>query len=62
MVAWVRKTGNKIVVCPEMTYQVDILDELLINPLPDDVKPFVVNTAIGFLMKPLLCMPKPIVY
>jgi polysaccharide pyruvyl transferase WcaK-like protein len=24
-----------------MTYQVDIMDELLINPLPDDVKPFV---------------------
>ncbi len=43
MVAWVRKTGNKIVVCPEMTYQVDIIDELLVNPLPDDVKPFVVK-------------------
>jgi len=43
MVMWVRKTGNKIVVCPEMTYQVDIIDELLVNPLPDDVKPFVVK-------------------
>ena len=43
MVAWVRKTGNKIVVCPEMTYQVDIIDELLVNPLPDDVKPLVVK-------------------
>jgi len=43
MVAWVRTTGNKIVVCPEMTYQVDIIDELLVNPLPDDVKPFVVK-------------------
>lgn len=43
MVAWVRKTGNKIVVCPEMTYQVDIIDELLVNPLPEDVKPFVVK-------------------
>ncbi|AEI47301.1 hypothetical protein Runsl_0864 [Runella slithyformis DSM 19594] len=43
MVAWVRKTGNKIVVCPEMTYQVDIIDELLVNPLPDDVKPFIVK-------------------
>jgi polysaccharide pyruvyl transferase WcaK-like protein len=43
MIAWVRETGNKVLVCPEMTYQVDIMDELLINPLPDDVKPFVVK-------------------
>lgn len=43
MIAWVRKTGHKVVVCPEMTYQVSIMDELLIDPLPDDVKPFVVK-------------------
>ncbi|MEZ4905295.1 MAG: polysaccharide pyruvyl transferase family protein [Spirosomataceae bacterium] len=43
MVTWVRKTGNKIVLCPEMTYQVAIMDELLFNPLPEDVKPFVVK-------------------
>ncbi|HKJ79558.1 MAG TPA: polysaccharide pyruvyl transferase family protein, partial [Prolixibacteraceae bacterium] len=43
MIAWVRETGNKVLVCPEMTYQVDIMDELLINPLPEDVKPFVVK-------------------
>ena len=43
MIAWVRKTGNKILVCPEMTYQVDIMDELLIDSLPVDVKPFVVK-------------------
>src|SRR5690606_1873355 len=41
MIAWVRETGNRVLVCPEMTYQVDIMDELLIDPLPDDVKPFV---------------------
>ncbi|MEI7423184.1 MAG: polysaccharide pyruvyl transferase family protein [Prolixibacteraceae bacterium] len=41
--AWVRETGNKVLVCPEMTYQVDIMDELLIDPLPSDVKPFVVK-------------------
>ncbi len=41
MITWVRKTGNKILVCPEMTYQLDIMDELLIDPLPEDVKPFV---------------------
>lgn len=43
MIAWVRETGNKVLVCPEMTYQVDIMDELLIDPLPADVKPFVVK-------------------
>ncbi|HEV7350321.1 polysaccharide pyruvyl transferase family protein [Telluribacter sp.] len=43
MVTWVRKTGNKVVVCPEMTYQVDIMDELLIDPLPTDVKAKVVK-------------------
>lgn len=43
MIAWVRETGNKVLICPEMTYQVDIMDELLINPLPEDVKPFIVK-------------------
>ena len=43
MVAWVRETGNKVLVCPEMTYEVDIMDELLIDPLPSDVKPFVLK-------------------
>lgn len=43
MIAWVRETGQKILICPEMTYQVDIMDELLIDPLPADVKPFVVK-------------------
>ena len=48
MIVWVRKTGNKVLVCPEMTYQVDIMDELLINPLPDDVKPFVQKRGYWF--------------
>ncbi|WP_342085100.1 polysaccharide pyruvyl transferase family protein [Dyadobacter sp. OTU695] len=43
MITWVRKTKGKIVVCPEMTYQVDIMDELLINPLPEDVKAHIVK-------------------
>lgn len=43
MIAWVRQTGYKVLVCPEMTYQVDILDELLIDPLPADVKAKVVK-------------------
>ncbi len=43
MIRWVKETGNKVLVCPEMTYQVDIMDELLIDPLPDEVKSFVVK-------------------
>lgn len=43
IITWVRQTGNKVLVCPEMTYQVDIMDELLIDPLPDDVKPHVIK-------------------
>ncbi len=41
IITWVRETGNRVLVCPEMTYQIDIMDELLINPLPDDIKSFV---------------------
>lgn len=41
IIRWVRDTGKKVLICPEMTYQVDIMDELLIDPLPDDIKPFV---------------------
>ncbi|CCH00415.1 hypothetical protein FAES_2406 [Fibrella aestuarina BUZ 2] len=43
MIAWVRATGHKVLVCPEMTYQADLLDELLIDPLPADVKAKVVK-------------------
>ncbi|GAA4315219.1 polysaccharide pyruvyl transferase family protein [Compostibacter hankyongensis] len=43
MTAWVRETGHKVLVCPEMTYEVDIMDELLIDPLPADVKPYVIK-------------------
>jgi hypothetical protein len=43
IVTWVRETGHKVLVCPEMTYEVDIMDELLLDPLPNDVKPFVVK-------------------
>jgi polysaccharide pyruvyl transferase WcaK-like protein len=38
----VRETNCKVLLCPEMTYQVDIMDELLYDALPDDVKPKVV--------------------
>lgn len=45
---WVRTTGNKVVLCPEMSYEVDIMDELVIDRLPDDVKPFVVKHRYWF--------------
>ena len=43
IISWVRETKNKVLVCPEMTYQVDFMDELLIDSLPADVKPYVVK-------------------
>jgi polysaccharide pyruvyl transferase WcaK-like protein len=39
---WVRETGNKALLCPEMTYQVELLRPLLFDKLPDDVKSKVV--------------------
>lgn len=48
IITWVRRTGNKVLVCPEMTYQVDIMDELLIDPLPEDIKPFVLKRGYWF--------------
>ncbi|MBI4877564.1 MAG: polysaccharide pyruvyl transferase family protein [Acidobacteria bacterium] len=43
IVAWVRKTGGKALLCPEMTYEIGVLDPLLYDPLPEDVKPRVVR-------------------
>lgn len=45
MTRWVRETGKKVLICPEMTYQIDIMDELLIDPLPEDVKPSVIKRS-----------------
>jgi polysaccharide pyruvyl transferase WcaK-like protein len=42
IVAWVRQTGSKALLCPEMTYQVKLLRPLLFDPVPDDVKARVV--------------------
>lgn len=42
VVAWVRTTGGKVLVCPEMTYQVDIIKPLVVDPLPAEVKKQVV--------------------
>lgn len=42
MIAWVRKTGLNVLACPEMTYEMEVAKELLVDPLPDDVKKNVV--------------------
>ncbi len=38
IVAYVRGTGNKVMVCAEMTYEVELGKEVLVDPLPADVK------------------------
>ena len=38
MTRWIEATDNKVLVCPEMTYQVEIMDELLIDPLPEEIR------------------------
>lgn len=38
IVSWVRDTGHKVLLCPEMTYQLEIIGPLLYDPLPPDVK------------------------
>lgn len=47
--AWVRKTGHKVLLCPEMTYELDIIDPLLFDPLPAEVKPKVVRRKTFWL-------------
>lgn len=42
IIRWVRTTGHKVLLCPEMTYEVKLLRPLLFDPLPADVKPQVV--------------------
>ena len=42
IVAWVRNTGQKVLACPEMSYQLPLAKEMLVDPLPEDVKKNVV--------------------
>jgi polysaccharide pyruvyl transferase WcaK-like protein len=37
-ITWVRETGGQVLLCPEMTYELELLHPLLYDPLPDDVK------------------------
>ena len=43
IVSWVRQTGLKVLLCPEMTYQVGIAKSLVYDLLPEDVKAYVVH-------------------
>jgi hypothetical protein len=42
IVAYVKSTGNRVLACPEMTYQVALAKEMLVDPLPDEIKKKVV--------------------
>jgi hypothetical protein len=42
IVAYVRQTGNKVLACAEMTYEIELAKEMLVDPLPADVKKNVV--------------------
>lgn len=42
IVAWVRHTGMKVLLCPEMSYANELFEPFLMDPLPDDVKDKVV--------------------
>ncbi len=42
IVAYVKSTGNRVLACPEMTYQVELAKQQLVDPLPADVKQNVV--------------------
>ena len=42
IVAYVKNTGNKVMACAEMTYQVELAKEVLVDPLPAEIKKNVV--------------------
>lgn len=42
IVRWVEETGKKVLLCPEMTYQVKLAKELLFDPLPPTIREKVV--------------------
>lgn len=38
IVSYVKNTGNRVLACAEMTYQVEMAKEVLVDPLPEEVK------------------------
>jgi hypothetical protein len=49
IISYVRSTGNKVMACAEMTYQVEMAKDVLVDPLPADVKKNVVWRDIYWL-------------
>lgn len=49
IVAWVKETGLPVLVCPEMTYQIEVGKNLLVDPLPADFKKRVVHRETFWL-------------
>lgn len=41
IIRYVTETGNKVVLCPEMEYQTELYEPYLYNPLPTEIKDFV---------------------
>jgi hypothetical protein len=42
IISYVKNTGNKVMACAEMTYQVEMSKEVLVDPLPPEIKKNVV--------------------
>jgi polysaccharide pyruvyl transferase WcaK-like protein len=42
IVAYVKKTGNRVLACSEMTYQIDLAKQSLVDPLPAEIRKNVV--------------------
>jgi hypothetical protein len=42
IISYVKNTGNKVMACAEMTYQVEMAKEVLVEPLPPEIKKNVV--------------------
>lgn len=38
IVSYVKNTGNQVLVCAEMTYQVELAKKVLIDPLPEEIR------------------------
>jgi hypothetical protein len=42
IIAYVRRTGGRVLACPEMTYQIEVAKQFVVDPLPEDVRKNVV--------------------
>ncbi|MFA5689806.1 MAG: polysaccharide pyruvyl transferase family protein [Kiritimatiellales bacterium] len=42
LISFIRQTAVKVLACPEMIYEMELAKEELIDPMPEDVKPYMV--------------------